>query len=122
MAQRFARAALAVTVAVFAAVAVQYGAHVGGPSVDRFVNNWLYDVVGVAAGLTCVLRGLTARERAAWIWIGAGVLAWTAGDIYWTVALETVKNPPYPSLADVGYLGLYPPPSSSASRCSCASA
>jgi two-component system, cell cycle response regulator len=107
--QRFAPAALAVTVAVFAAVVVQYGAHVGGPPVDRFVNNWLYDVVGVAAGLTCVLRGLTARERAAWIWIGAGVLAWTAGDIYWTVALETVKNPPYPSLADAGYLGFYPP-------------
>jgi len=106
---RVAPAALALTVALFAAVAVQFEAHLGGPSVDRLFSNWIYDVVGIAAGVTCVLRGLSSRERRAWIWIGAGVLSWTAGDIYWTVALETVKSPPYPSLADAGYLGFYPP-------------
>ena len=109
MTSRLAPASLAATLAVFAAVAVQLEAHLGGPSVDRLFDNWLYDVVGIAAGVTCVLRGLTARERRAWIWIGAGVLSWTAGDIYWTVALETVKSPPYPSFADLGYLGFYPP-------------
>ena len=109
MTSRVAPAALALTVALFAAVAVQFEAHLGGPSVDRLFSNWIYDVVGIAAGVTCVLRGLSSRERRAWIWIGAGVLSWTAGDIYWTVALETVKSPPYPSLADAGYLGFYPP-------------
>jgi two-component system, cell cycle response regulator len=106
---RLAPAALTATVVLFAAVAVQLEGHLGGPSVERLFDNWLYDVVGIAAGLTCVLRGLTGRERRAWIWIGAGVLSWTAGDIYWTAALETVKSPPYPSLADLGYLGFYPP-------------
>jgi len=106
---RVAPGALALTVALFAAVAVQFEAQLGGPAVERLFSNWIYDAVGIAAGVTCVLRGLTARERRAWIWIGAGVLSWTAGDIYWTVALETVKSPPYPSLADAGYLGFYPP-------------
>ena len=109
MTSRVAPGALALTVALFAAVAVQFEAHLGGPAVERLFSNWIYDAVGIAAGVTCVLRGLTARERRAWIWIGAGVLSWTAGDIYWTVALETVKSPPYPSLADAGYLGFYPP-------------
>ena len=109
MTSRVAPAALALTMAVFAAVAVQFEAHLGGPSVDRLFSNWIYDVVGIAAGVTCALRGLSSRDRRAWIWIGAGILSWTAGDIYWTVALETVKSPPYPSLADAGYLGFYLP-------------
>jgi diguanylate cyclase (GGDEF)-like protein len=104
---RAANAGAAVTVVLFAAVAVQLELHLGGPAVDRVFNNWVYDGVGVAAGLTCVLRGLVARERA-WLFVGLGVLAWTAGDIYWTAVLETVKSPPYPSLADAGYLGFYP--------------
>jgi two-component system, cell cycle response regulator len=102
-----ARVGAAVTAALFAAVAAQLEFHLGGPAVDRLFDNWLYDGVGVAAGLTCVLRGLVARERS-WLFVGLGVLAWTAGDIYWTAALETVKSPPYPSLADAGYLGFYP--------------
>jgi len=93
---------------LFAAVAVQLETHAGGPTLDRIANNWVYDCVGVCAGLTCFARGALAKERAAWVLVGLGVLAWTAGDIYWTVALETVANPPYPSFADAGYLALYP--------------
>ena len=31
------------------------------------------------------------------------------GDVYWTFALQALANPPFPSLADAGYLGLYVP-------------
>ena len=107
--ERFALLTLAAAFALFATVAVQLEAHVGGPTFDRIANNWLYDCVGICAGLTCFARGLVAKERATWILIGVGIFSWTAGDIYWTAALETVKNPPYPSGADAGYLGLYLP-------------
>jgi two-component system, cell cycle response regulator len=107
--ERLARLGLTATVVLFVAVSVQLETHFGGPTATRIFNNWLYDWVGISAGLTCVARGLLARERTAWLLVGLGVFAWTAGDIYWTVALETVKNPPYPSLADAGYLGLYLP-------------
>jgi diguanylate cyclase (GGDEF)-like protein len=62
----------------------------------------------VAVGL-CFMRAFTQREdRAAWALIGAGLLAWTAGDFVWTIWLDNVANPPYPSLADGLYLSLYP--------------
>ena len=51
---------------------------------------------------------MTPSERWIWVCFGLGVGAWTAGDIYWTVALIDVKHPPYPSLADAGYLLVYP--------------
>ena len=94
---------------LFALVAVQLETGFGGPTVSNLFTNWLYDGVGLAAAFACFARGLRGGERAAWGLIGLGMLAWTLGDIYWTVALQTVANPPYPSLADAGYLGLYLP-------------
>ena len=47
-------------------------------------------------------------ERLAWALIGAGVLAWSFGEIYYTAVLWTNPSPPIPSLADAGYL-LFPP-------------
>ena len=102
-------AAFAVAALLFTLIAVQLETGFGGPGVGNVFANWLYDGVGVAAACACFARGLRAGERAAWLLIGLGVLAWTAGDIYWTVALQTVADPPFPSLADAGYLGLYLP-------------
>ena len=42
-------------------------------------------------------------------WIAAGIFAWTFGDIYYTVALQDLVSQPFPSFADLGYLGLYIP-------------
>jgi diguanylate cyclase (GGDEF)-like protein len=36
------------------------------------------------------------------------VLAWGAGEIYWTAYIEGNADAPYPSWADLGYLGFYP--------------
>ena len=47
-------------------------------------------------------------ERIAWALIGAGVLAWAFGEIYYTAVLWEDPAPPLPSPADVGYL-LFPP-------------
>ena len=48
------------------------------------------------------------RERRAWLLIGAGVAAWTFGEIYYTAVLWTAEEIPIPSPADAGYL-LFPP-------------
>ncbi len=45
--------------------------------------------------------------RRAWLLIALGLVAWTAGDVTYTV-YDIVGVAPYPSLADVFYLCLYP--------------
>ena len=48
-------------------------------------------------------------QRVAWMAFGLGLLSWTAGDVYWTLAFSDVKQRvPYPSAADAGYLGALP--------------
>jgi diguanylate cyclase (GGDEF)-like protein len=77
-----------------------------GPLFSRFAH----DVVLVLAGLACLARvpRVDGPERLAWALIGAGVLAWSFGEIYYTAVLWTNPSPPIPSPADAGYL-LFPP-------------
>jgi diguanylate cyclase (GGDEF)-like protein len=57
-----------------------------------------------ASGLV-LARAITRRgERVAWLLIGAGVLAWSLGEVYYTLALWNLPNIPIPSAADGGYL------------------
>jgi two-component system, cell cycle response regulator len=90
-----------------------YGAHtafgLGSPSLDSFFQNWVYCGVSIGAGAMCVLRGIAVpSERLAWLVMGAGLFAWAAGDITWTVLLSGDPDPPYPSVSDVLYLAFYP--------------
>ena len=47
-------------------------------------------------------------QRRAWVWIGAGCVLFLAGELVWSY-YELIRRvtPPYPSLADVGFLGVY---------------
>jgi two-component system, cell cycle response regulator len=82
---------------------------IGGSELDTAVNGATYDAVVVCAGLACLTRALRGGpERTAWIAISASVLAWAAGEIWWTLYIEGNANAPYPSPADVGYLAFYP--------------
>jgi two-component system, cell cycle response regulator len=103
---------LGVAVVLFVLVATQLLVGFGSASVSHLFANWLYDGVGEAAAVVCLLRGLrNSEDRLAWILIGAGVALWTAGDVYYTFALQNLPSAkqPYPSLADAGYLGFYVP-------------
>lgn len=81
----------------------------GGNDLGPLFSRFAHDVVlAVAAGI-CLARGvLVARERAAWLLIGAGVAGWTAGEVYYTAVLWDESAPPIPSFADAGFL-LFPP-------------
>ena len=82
---------------------------VGGADLDRLAGGYLYDAVVIAAGVACLLRARAVPwARVAWLTIGAAVLCWGAGEVYWTLEILDDPEPPYPSLADVFYLAFYP--------------
>ena len=63
----------------------------------------------VGAAASCLARAaLVRRERAAWTLIGAGLLIWTGGEIYYEAVLAASGSVPIPSPADLGYLLFYP--------------
>ncbi|HLQ58406.1 MAG TPA: ATP-binding protein [Gemmatimonadales bacterium] len=63
------------------------------------------------AAFACVAsarRATTSQQRRSWRWIGAGCGSFFAGQLVWTYYdLWRGAPPPYPSLADLGYLGIY---------------
>jgi len=82
---------------------------IGGAGLDTAINGVAYDSVVVCAGLACLVRARRGGpERAAWLAIGASILAWAAGEIWWTLYIEGNADAPYPSPADIGYLAFYP--------------
>ncbi|HSS41519.1 MAG TPA: GGDEF domain-containing protein [Solirubrobacterales bacterium] len=82
---------------------------IGGSGLDTAINGVVYDSVVVGAGLACLTRALRGGpERGAWLAIGASILAWGGGEIWWTLFIEGNADAPYPSPADLGYLSFYP--------------
>ena len=72
-------------------------------------ETWIYNGVLIGAALVCVARAVLVREeRVAWALIGAGLIAWSAGDAYYTAVLGKLDEPPYPSISDLGWLLYYP--------------
>jgi len=84
-------------------------AGLGGASLDVAINGVVYDAVIVCAGLACLTRAFRGGpERGAWIAISASIVAWAAGEVWWTLNIEGNPSAPYPSPADIGYLAFYP--------------
>jgi len=80
-----------------------------GAGLDFAISEALYDAVVLGAGLACLIRASDyPREKAAWLWIGASLLSWGLGEVYWTIFIEGNASAPYPSPADIGYLAFYP--------------
>ncbi len=81
---------------------------VGGRPLDHFASTWVYDGLEVLAVVAVAARAaLVPLERSAWLWLAVGLASWTLGDLAWSVVYG--GNPPFPSLADVFYLGFFPP-------------
>ena len=72
-------------------------------------SRYVHDVALIALSGLCVWAGWARRaDRVAWLLIGAGLLAWTFGEVWYTVVLWDLKAVPVPSIADAGYLA-FPP-------------
>ena len=73
----------------------------------HFFDRWLYEGLEAAAAAGCLVRAARIRhERAAWLALGFALLSTTCGDVIYDFVYG--GNPPYPSAADLGYLGFYP--------------
>jgi two-component system cell cycle response regulator len=81
----------------------------GGAGMEAVAKNWIYTAAEILAVAICVARVWLRREdRWAWGLIAFGLLTWTAGDLVWTLWLNNLANPPFPSIADPLYLAMYP--------------
>jgi two-component system cell cycle response regulator len=102
------RAAFAVTIAWV----VAYEVHIlAAPDagVHGIFSKQVHLVALVIACAMCALRAARMRdERLGWALVAAGIGSWTAGEIYYTQVLWSMKVIPVPSWADVGYLALCP--------------
>jgi len=100
------------TVLLLVATTVQLQTGWGGAAMDLLFGDIGYNGIVVLAGLCCMLnRGPSPLERRAWFLLGLGILAWAAGDIYYTVAFYSTpeESIPFPSPADIGFLAFFPP-------------
>lgn len=84
--------------------------HWGPAAAQPFLAGLLYVPVFLAAAVCCFLtaRRTLARERVAWICLGAGVLMFGLGQVVFTYFQAVLREAPFPSLAD-GLFLLFPP-------------
>ena len=111
MSRRAQTTVLVTRIALVAGVAVLTARtllHAHGPVAD-FLDNWFYDSLIFVGAILCASRAaFSAQSRAGWLALGTGIASWAAGDTSYTHWIGHDPSPPFPSLADVDYLGLFP--------------
>jgi diguanylate cyclase (GGDEF)-like protein len=76
---------------------------------DTPAGDVLHDVAYALAALLAVARvALVPRARAAWALLGAGLLCYGAGDIFYFAVVQHLDPEPFPSLSDAAWLAFYP--------------
>ena len=76
---------------------------------EEFISRWSYNVVLIGGSLACLARGLLVTEgRRAWTLLGGSMLLWSAGNIYYSVALWDMTVIPVPSISDGFWIVFYP--------------
>ncbi len=104
--RRSLRVAGALLLLAFGAFVLYAAGLFGG---DTLFGTWVYCGVMLGAAASCLLRAaMVENERLAWSLVGAGLLVWTGGEIYYEAVLAGAASVPVPSPADAGYLLFYP--------------
>ena len=100
---------------VTATVVVSFGglliSGVGGETVSQTISNVGLCLAALSAAVACLVRArrTAGRLRVSWGLVGLGILSWGGGQVAW-VYLESIRGDevPFPSVADIGYMGLPP--------------
>lgn len=82
----------------------------GSFAIHAWTNGaWLLASLGCGLQQLWLATQLRKRDRRAWLLLAAGSLVWFAGEVIWSFQ-ETVLGEitPFPSLADLGWLGCVP--------------
>ena len=105
----FLRIAQGLAVLALAAFTLHAGFGLGGAGTDGLFNDYVYNGLMALAAASCLLRAVRIREaRPAWTILGLGLAAWTSAEIYNSLVLAKLEEPPYPSLSDYLWLTFYP--------------
>jgi PAS domain S-box-containing protein len=103
--------ALLPSLAACTAVTVWLAFKIGGDTATTAVSDVAQGLPALAAAFTCGLAARRSGGRLRWAWalLGASAGSWGAGEVVWTyyaVALGVAV--PFPSAADLGFLGAIP--------------
>jgi two-component system, cell cycle response regulator len=94
---------------LMAAFGLQAATGLAGDGATGFFQDYVYNALLFAGAGFCLWRAAAFREeRAAWLVMGAGIVAWTGADVLWTAVYADDSSPPYPSVADTLWLVYYP--------------
>lgn len=83
----------------------------GGPGGEGLFQDWVYNVLMLGSALVVLARGAFVREeRAAWLTMGAGLLLWSLGELYYSLLIKGTgrEHGGSVSAADALYLAMYP--------------
>ena len=83
----------------------------GGPGGEGFFQDGIYNVLMLGSALVVLARGVFVRqERPAWLAMGAGLLFWSLGELYYSLLIEGTSREAGGSVtpADVLFLAMYP--------------
>ncbi len=82
----------------------------GGTSTNELFDNDVSNALMFGATFAVIARGITVKaQRAAWLAMGAGLLCWSLGELYFTLFLEGPGQASGGiSVATVLYLAMYP--------------
>ncbi len=84
-------------------------AGLGGPGSNELFFDVIYNALMLGAALAVIARGVTVkRGRGAWLTMGAGVLCWSLGELYFTLFVEGTSAEGAVTPADALYLAMYP--------------
>ncbi len=104
------RLVLTVTVACLVVFATGVGPRPDGDVWDAFYDLGLYNAVFGGAALVCLLAARRSdTDRLAWGALGAAVVISLVGNVVYTLVVAPMDEKPFPSAADVFYLGYFLP-------------
>ena len=104
-----AKHALLALAGLLALCAVHTQLPFGGAAGEEIFGRWAYNVVLIGAALLVLARGRAVeRERGGWMLLGAAMLVWSVGNLYYTAALWDAETIPVPSLSDGFWIAFYP--------------
>jgi diguanylate cyclase (GGDEF)-like protein len=95
--------------AALGATALAYAGVTGFGLGPAWLSDVLYYGLTTAAALVCLARVIAVpRDRLPWGLMAFGLVAWMAAEYLWLLRYASLEAPPYPSLADAGWLAFYP--------------